>query len=102
MSAWWSYAGAALLVAATLPQAARLLRMRRADEMTWGFVALNAAGITLLGLRSAQIGEWDFVVVNAFTAAFWATVALVKTSGTRWWPGARRARRAPGSPSEAA
>ncbi|MEA3200523.1 MAG: hypothetical protein QOE90_1951 [Thermoplasmata archaeon] len=60
------------------------------------------AGIALLGLRSAQIGEWGFVAVNAFTAAFWTTVALVKTLGTRWWPGARRGRRAPGSPTEAA
>ncbi|GEM_PF-2610274 len=89
MSAWWAYAGAALLVAATLPQAARLVRTRRADDLTWGFVALNAGGIALLGLRSAEIGEWGFVAVNASTAAFWLLVAGIKA-----WPHATEKRSA--------
>lgn len=78
MSETWAYAGAVLLLLAAIPQAAQILRTRRADGITWGFAALNFAGITLLGLRSAEIGELAFLVLNAATATFWAGVLLVK------------------------
>lgn len=102
MSAWWAYAGAALLVAATVPQAVRLVRTRRADDLAWSFVGLNVVGIALLGARSAQIGEWGFVAVNASTTAFWLLAASVKARGERWPRGWRRARRGPASPIEEA
>jgi hypothetical protein len=70
-------------VAATIPQAIRLARTRDASGMTWGFVAMNAVGIALLGARSAEIGEWAFVGVNATTAAFWVSAAAFKASAMR-------------------
>ena len=91
LSALWSYAGAALLVAATIPQALRLARTRDATGLTWGFVALNATGIALLGARSAELGEWSFVAANAATAAFWLLAAAVKTQAALAKRGARSA-----------
>ena len=81
MSEAWAYAGAALLFLATLPQAARLLRTRRADDLAWTFVVLNAVGIALLAWRSWEIGETAFLALNLSTVAFWARVAMVKLAG---------------------
>ena len=78
-----SYAGAALLFLATLPQAAKLLRTRRADDLAWSFVLLNFVGITLLGLRSVEIRETAFVLLNASTALFWLLAAAVKLGQVR-------------------
>lgn len=75
---WLAVVGSALLAASTLPQAWALLRTQRADGFGWPFVLLNLAGLVLLALRSAQLGEAPFVAVNALGAAFWALVAAVK------------------------
>lgn len=90
MSEAIAYLGATLLFAATLPQAARLLRARRADEMGWAFVVLNSVGIGLLAWRSFEIGERAFLALNLGTGAFWLMVGAIKLLGTRRW----RARRA--------
>lgn len=78
MSEIWAYAGAACLLLAAIPQSIEIIRTRRADGITWGFAALNFAGISLLGLRSAEIGETAFIVLNAVTATFWGGVLAVK------------------------
>jgi hypothetical protein len=78
MSEGWAYGGAALLAAATLPQAWRLARTRRAEDLGWSFLGLNATGIVLLALRSAELGEAPFVAANVLTAGFWGFAALVK------------------------
>jgi MtN3 and saliva related transmembrane protein len=78
LSEWFSFAGAALLTAATIPQVVKLLRTRSAGDFSYGFAVLNFVGIAMLGLRSLQIGEWGFVFVNATTAAFWALVLGMK------------------------
>lgn len=83
MSEAFSYAGAALLFLATLPQAAKLLRTRKADDLAWSFIVLNMVGITLLGLRSLEIRETAFVLLNASTALFWGLVAAVKLGQAR-------------------
>lgn len=92
MSEALAYAGALLLLVATLPQAVRLLRTRRADDLAWSFVLLNAAGIALLALRSQEIGETAFLALNVGTALFWLLAALVKR-----WPSATPA----GTPADA-
>ena len=76
-----------MLFLATLPQAARLLKTRRADDLAWSFILLNAAGISLLLLRSLEIGENAFVLLNASTVVFWLLVAVVKVT-QRATPGA--------------
>lgn len=81
MTEAWAYAGAALLVAATLPQAARLLRTRRADDLAWSFIGLNFGGIAFLAIRSAELGEAAFLAVNLVTCAFWGLAAVVKLQG---------------------
>ena len=81
MSETWAYAGAALLFLATLPQTARLLKTRRADDLAWSFILLNATGITLLALRSWEIRETAFLLLNASTALFWLLVAAIKLTG---------------------
>lgn len=78
MSETWAYAGGALLVLATIPQVAKLLRTRRADDLAWGFVLLNVAGIALLAARSWEIGETAFLALNVTTALFWLLVAAIK------------------------
>ena len=78
MSEWVAYAGGALLTAATVPQAWRLVRTRDASGFAWGFVAMNVAGILLLAYRSWEIGERAFLILNLTTAAFWALVAALK------------------------
>ena len=83
MSEAFSYAGAALLFLATLPQAWRLLKTRRADDLAWSFILLNAVGIALLLLRSLEIRETAFVFLNASTVLFWGLVAAVKLGQTR-------------------
>lgn len=88
MAEVWAYAGAALLAAATLPQAARLLRTRRADDLAWPFIGLNAVGIGFLALRSAELGEAAFLAVNLLTAGFWVLAAGVKARGGRTDDGA--------------
>lgn len=86
MSELWAYVGASLLLLAAVPQTIEIARTRRADGITWGFAALNFAGILLLGLRSAEIGEPAFVLLNAVTATFWGGVLVVKAV-TRPHPG---------------
>jgi hypothetical protein len=83
LSEAWAYLGGALLVAATVPQAAHLLAKRRADDLSWPFVLLNAAGISLLAARSAVIGETAFLAVNLVTASFWGLAAAVKLSSVK-------------------
>lgn len=73
-----AYAGAALLAAATIPQAWRLLRTRRAGDFGWAFVLLNLVGLLLLAMRSAELGEGAFLGVNLLAAGFWLLVMLVK------------------------
>lgn len=94
MSEAYSYAGAALLFLATLPQAWRLLKTRRADDLAWSFVLLNALGIALLLARSLEIRETAYVLLNASTLLFWTLVAGVKTT-QRWALLARTPRGAP-------
>ncbi|HVE53347.1 MAG TPA: hypothetical protein VNB23_08175 [Ramlibacter sp.] len=83
MTEAWAYAGAALLAAATLPQAARLLRTRSAADFGWSFVLLNAAGLAFLAVRSAELGEVPFLLVNALAFAFWSLAATVKALEVR-------------------
>lgn len=78
MSEWIAYAGGALLTAATLPQLIRLARTREAASFAWGFVLMNAIGISLLAWRSWEIGERAFLALNVTTALFWAFVAALK------------------------
>jgi hypothetical protein len=59
----------------------RLARERRADEFRWSFIALNALGIALLALRSAELGEAGFLAVNVLTAGFWAFAGAIKAHG---------------------
>ena len=87
MSEAWAYAGGLLMVAATLPQARHLLRARDAAQFSWSFTLLNLVGISLLALRSWEIRETAFVLLNVLTAAFWALVVALKA-----WP--RKAERA--------
>ena len=56
----------------------KLARTRDAGSFAWGFVLLNAIGISLLAWRSAEIGERAFLALNLITAAFWAFVAMLK------------------------
>lgn len=98
MSGAWAYAGGALLAAAALPQAIRLVRERSARDFAWSFIGLNAIGIALLLARSIQIGEWAFASANALTLAFWALAGVVKASGGARGPsGARHAAEAGGA-----
>ena len=78
MSEILAYIGGAMLAAATLPQVVRLWRTRDAGAFAWGFVLLNAIGITLLAMRSWEIGERAFLLLNLTTASFWVFVALLK------------------------
>lgn len=77
-----AYAGAALLAAATVPQAVALTRERTARGFTWPFVLLNLGGLVLLSLRSVQIDEPAFFAVNALGVLFWSGLAFVKTRET--------------------
>lgn len=70
--------GALLLGAATLPQAVRLLRTRRAHDFGWTFSMLNAAGLALLAARSWIIEAWAFLAINTLTTLFWLLVLAVK------------------------
>lgn len=75
---WIAFAGASLLGAATLPQAVRLLRTRRAGDFGWAFTVLNFVGLALLATRSWIIEEWAFLAINVLTTTFWGLVAVVK------------------------
>lgn len=79
--------GAVLLAAATVPQAVRLVRTRKADDFGWTFAGLNFVGLALLTVRSFVIEEWAFVAINTITTLFWGLVLLVKAI-----PVARQAR----------
>lgn len=80
MSELVAYVGAALLAAATIPQAGRLWRTRRAEQFSWGFILLNFAGITVLAWYSGVIREWALLTVNSVTGAFWALAFMVKVA----------------------
>lgn len=79
MSALVGLAGALLLGAATIPQAAKLLRERRADDFHYGFILLNLVGLLLLTMRSAELAEWAFVGINLLGALFWLFVFALKS-----------------------
>lgn len=81
MSEAWAYAGGLLMVAATVPQVVRLARTRDASSFTWGFTLLNFVGISLLVMRSWEIRETAFVILNVTTASFWLMVAALKVLG---------------------
>lgn len=83
--------GALLLGTATLPQAVRLLRTRRADDFGWTFSTLNAAGLALLAARSWVIEEWAFLAINTVTTLFWLLVLAVKLAFPSPRPTARAA-----------
>lgn len=71
-------AGALLLGAATIPQAAKLLRERRAEDFHYGFIILNLVGLILLSMRSAELREWAFLGINLLGAFFWLFVFAIK------------------------
>lgn len=83
MSELVAYAGATLLGVATLPQAAKLLRQRRADDFGWAFTLLNVAGLAMLAMRALVIEEWAFFAINALTTAFWGLAVGVKFTSAR-------------------
>lgn len=78
MSALVGLAGALLLAAATVPQVAKLLRDRRADDFHYGFITLHLVGLALLAMRSAELGEWAFFGINLLGACFWLFVFALK------------------------
>lgn len=78
MSELLAIAGATLLGAATLPQAARLLRTREAGDFSWAFTVMNLVGLALLAARSYVIEEWAFLAINTLTTAFWGLVLAIK------------------------
>lgn len=94
MSALVGLAGALLLGGATIPQAAKLLRERRADDFHYGFILLNLAGLVLLTMRGAELAEWPFVGINLLGAAFWLFVFALKALDL---PVSRRAAAASGT-----
>ena len=83
MSETLGSAGAVLLGAATLPQAIRLARTRSAREFHAAFAALNLAGLVLLAIRSAGLGERSFLAINLVGAAFWLAILVVKAVDAR-------------------
>lgn len=93
MTAWVGVAGAALLSASLVPQTWKLIRTRRAHDFGWPFVILNLFGLSLLAVRSAQLGQAAFLVVNSLGAAFWLLVL-----GTKTLDGGRGAPRVHASP----
>ncbi|MHB8585719.1 MAG: PQ-loop domain-containing transporter [Thermoplasmatota archaeon] len=78
MSDALAYLGAALLTAATIPQAVRLVRRRSATDFGWPFVAMNAGGLVFLVARSLELAEIPFVIVNLVGLTFWLGVAALK------------------------
>lgn len=78
MSELLAIAGATLLGAATLPQAARLLRTREAGDFSWAFTAMNFLGLAFLAARSWVIEEWAFLAINTLTTLFWGLVLVIK------------------------
>lgn len=63
---------------ATVPQAVKLFRTRDASSFSFPFVALNAAGIGLLLVRSIELRDPGFMVVNSVTFSFWLALAGFK------------------------
>lgn len=84
---WLGIVGAALLGAAIIPQAIELAKRRRVDELRYGFIVLNLAGLALLAMRSAEMGEWAFVTINLTAGLFWLATLAVKMVGTSHAPG---------------
>lgn len=76
--AFTSTVGAALMVAATIPQVVHLARTRDTTSFSFGFLALNAAGVGLLLLRSIELADAGFIALNAFTFAFWTILVALK------------------------
>lgn len=78
MAEWLSFAGAACIIASTIPQAVQLARTRNPDAITWGLAALTSLGAALLMLRAYEVGDWGFVLVNGWATAFWGMVVAMK------------------------
>jgi len=78
VSELWSALGALLLGGAIVPQVVRLARRRSAQDFGWPFVLLNLAGLMLLALRGAELGETAFLAINLAAAGFWLFAFAVK------------------------
>lgn len=70
------------------PQLVRTLRLRRADDISLGFLFLVIGSSALMLAYMAHRGEWFVVASQSFNLAVWSTVLLFKVSGPKGTPGA--------------
>lgn len=65
------------------PQLVRTLRLRRADDISLGFLVLVIASSALMLAYMAHRREWFVVASQAFNLAVWSTVLLFKVAGLK-------------------
>ncbi|HEX2066305.1 MAG TPA: PQ-loop domain-containing transporter [Candidatus Thermoplasmatota archaeon] len=79
------YAGSIGFILCLLPQLLKTLRTGRAEDLSWGFLALVVASSALTLPYMVHQGETVFAVSQAANLAVWGTVAVVKAASEQPW-----------------
>lgn len=90
MADFWGllvYAGSIGFILCLLPQLLKTLRTGKAEDLSWGFLALVLLSSSLTLPYMLHQGEVVFAVSQAVNLAVWGTVAVVKYASER--PGRR-------------
>jgi len=80
-SAWITVIGSAAAVcttAAFVPQVVRVVRLRRADEISLGTFSLFAVGTLVWTVFGVLLSAWPIILANAITFVLAMTIVALK------------------------
>lgn len=75
------YAAGSLATLAFVPQVARTLRTRSADDLSWGMLLIFMLGVILWLAYGLALGSWPIILCNGLTLGLNLVIAAVKAQG---------------------
>lgn len=87
LTAWWpTILGSAAAVCTTgafVPQVVRVVRLKRADEISLSTFSVFAVGTFVWAVFGKLIGSWPIILANAITFVLAMTIVFLKLSYDR-------------------